>query len=187
MRIVVGITGGSGSIYALAALQLLRGLGIETHIVASEMGLRVMEHECGVNESELRGFCDIWHDNSNFGATIASGSYKIDGMAVVPCSMSTLSNIARGYSSGLLARAADVCIKERRRLVLLVREMPYSSIHLENMLGLSNKGVIILPASPGFYNHPRDIGDIVEFVSGKILDQLGIENEAYTRWKGDFV
>ncbi len=186
MRIILGITGGSGSIYALAALRLLKNLGVETHVVASDMGLAVLEHECGVDEAELRGYCDVYHDNHNLGATIASGSFKTDGMAVAPCSMRTLAAIAGGYSDGLLTRAADVCIKERRRLVLLVREMPFSSVHLENMLKLSNKGVTILPACPGFYNHPQDLSDIVEFVAGKTLDQLGIENEAYERWKGEF-
>lgn len=185
MRIIVGITGGSGSVYALSLLQLLRRLGVETHLVASEMGLRVTECECGVAGTELQGFCNVWHDNTNLGASIASGSFRTDGMAVVPCSMHTLAAIACGHSDSLLTRAADVCIKERRRLVLLVREMPYSSIHLENMLSLSNKGIVILPASPGFYNHPRDIGDLVGYVVGKTLDQLGIENEAYQRWEGE--
>lgn len=182
----MGITGGSGAIYALAILQLLGQLGVERHLVVSEMGLKVMEHECGVNETELRGCCDVWHDNTNLGAAVASGSFRTDGMVVAPCSMRTLAAIAHGYSDHLLARAADVIIKERRRLVLLVREMPYSSLHLENMLSLSNKGIVIMPASPGFYNHPKDIGDIVEFVSGKVLDQLGLEHEAYQRWRGEF-
>ncbi len=185
-RIVVGLSGGSGSIYTLALLRLCRNLDVETHLVASEMGLRVTEHECGIDEEELRGMCDVWYDNDNLGATIASGSYYTDGMVIAPCSMKTLAAVAAGYADGLLTRAADVCIKEHRKLVLLVREMPYSSIHLENMLRLSNKGVIILPASPGFYNHPEDLSDIVAFVAGKILDQLGIENNAYQRWGGDF-
>ncbi len=185
-RIVIGLSGGSGSIYTLALLRLCRNLDVETHLVASEMGLRVTEHECGIDEEELRGMCDVWYDNDNLGATIASGSYYTDGMVIAPCSMKTLAAVAAGYADGLLTRAADVCIKEHRKLVLLVREMPYSSIHLENMLRLSNNGVIILPASPGFYNHPEDLSDIVAFVAGKILDQLGIENNAYQRWGGDF-
>ncbi len=187
MKICVGLSGGSGAIYTLALLQMLRGMDIETHLVASEMGLKVAQHECGVTEDELRGMCDVWHENKNLGATLASGSFKTDGMVVAPCSMKTLSSVANGYSDGLLTRAADVCIKERRRLVLLVREMPYSSIHLENMLRLSNQGVVILPASPGFYNHPKELSDIVAFVAGKMLDALGIENQSYARWEGDFL
>ena len=185
-RIVVGLSGGSGSIYALALLQLLRDLDIETHLVASDMGRKVTAHERGVEASELRTMCDVWHDNDDIGAVIASGSYRVDGMGIAPCSMKTLAAVAGGYADGLLTRAADVCIKERRKLILLVREMPYSSIHLENMLRLSDKGVIIMPASPGFYNHPQDLADIVAFVAGKILDQLGIENRAYQRWEGAF-
>ncbi len=186
MRIVVGLSGASGSIYTLALLQMLKTQGIETHLVASEMGLKVTEHECAVTEEDLQGMCDVYHSNQNLGATIASGSFKTDGMAIIPCSMKTLSAIAAGYADGLLTRAADVCIKERRPLVLVVREMPFSSTHLENMLRLSNKGVVILPACPGFYNHPEDLSDIVAFVAGKTMDQLGIENENYRRWDGDF-
>ncbi|MCL2367410.1 MAG: UbiX family flavin prenyltransferase [Oscillospiraceae bacterium] len=186
MRIVVGITGGSGSIYALALLQLLGQLDVERHLVVSEMGLRVMEHECGVKGLELQRMGEVWHDNKNLGATIASGSFRFDAMAVAPCSMRTLAAIATGNSDSLLTRAADVCMKERRRLVLLAREMPLSSIHLENMLRLSREGVVIMPASPGFYNHPRDLSDLVGHVAGKMLDQLGVEHESYSRWKGEF-
>lgn len=186
MKIVVGLSGGSGAIYTLALLQCLGDIGIERHLVASKMGLQVMEHECGVTQEELQGYCDIMHDNENLGASIASGSFRMDGMAVVPCSMKTLAGIASGYSDSLLIRAADVCIKERRRLVLAVRETPLSTIHLENMTKLSKMGVTILPACPGFYNHPKDISDIVRFMAGKILDQLGIDNEIYKRWNGEF-
>lgn len=186
MRITVGISGGSGAIYALALLRALRDLGIETHLVTSTMGERVMEHECGVTPEELRGYADVWHDNANLGATIASGSFHADGMAVVPCSMKTLAAIAHGYSDNLLTRAADVNLKERRRLVLVPREMPFSPLHLENMLKLANMGAVMLPPCPAFYNHPQDLADIVQFVAGKILDQLGIEHSLYTRWNGDF-
>lgn len=185
MRITVGLSGGSGAIYTLALLQYLKELGIESNLVASEMGLQVMAHECGVEEAELRGLCDVYHENKNLGATIASGSYRTDGMAVVPCSMKTLAGIACGYSDTLLTRAADVCIKEGRRLVLVVRETPFSPIHLENMLKLSRLGVVILPACPAFYNHPRTLSDTVNFMAGKILDQLRIEHDSYKRWDGD--
>lgn len=185
MKIAVGLSGGSGAIYTLALLQYLGGLGAERHLVSTQMGLKVMEHECGVTEQELRGYCDYYHDNQNLGAVLASGSAQLDGMAVVPCSMKTLAGIAGGYSDSLLTRAADVCIKERRRLVLAVRETPLSPIHLENMLKLARMGVVILPACPGFYSHPRELGDIVRFMAGKLLDQLGIANEVYPRWSGE--
>lgn len=185
MKITVGVSGGSGAIYTLALLQHLEMLGVERHLVASDVGLKVMEHECGINAEELKSYCDVWHDNDNLGDVLASGSAKQDGMAIVPCSMKTLAGIACGYSDTLLMRAADVCIKERRRLVLVVRETPFSPIHLENMLKLSRMGVIILPAAPGFYNHPQSLGDIVRFMSGKILDQLGLEHDVYPRWNGE--
>ena len=185
MKIAVGLSGGSGAIYTLALLNYLGELGVERHLVASRMGLKVMEHECGVDEAELRRCCEVYHDNENLGAVLASGSARLDGMAVVPCSMKTLAGIACGYSDTLLTRAADVCIKERRRLVLVVRETPLSPIHLENMLKLSQMGVTILPASPGFYNHPRELSDIVRFMAGKILDQLGLAHDVYQRWKGE--
>lgn len=185
MRILVGLSGGSGAIYTLALLQYLGELGVERHLAASRMGLRVMRHECGVGEEELRECCEVFYDNGDLGALPASGSARLDGMAVVPCSMKTLAGIAGGYSDTLLTRAADVCVKERRPLVLTVRETPLSPIHLENMLKLSRIGVTILPASPGFYNHPRDLGDIVRFMAGKILDQLGIEHTVYQRWNGE--
>lgn len=185
MRIIVGITGGSGAVYALALLKCLRELHVETHLVVSDMGVRVMEHECGVTLEELRACADVFHENRNLGASIASGSFQTDGMVVVPCSMKTLSAVASGFSDTLLARAADVCIKERRRLVMVVRETPYNPIHLENMLKLSHTGAVILPASPAFYNQPQTIGDIVKFMLGKILDQLNIEHELCTRWNGE--
>ena len=185
MRIIVGITGGSGSIYALALLKILREMEIEAHLVVSDMGASVTEHECGIPLQELKNYCDVFYDNHNLGAAIASGSYLLDGMAVVPCSMKTLSAIANGFSNSLLTRAADVCIKEQRRLVMVVRETPYSPIHLENMLKLAKMGVVILPASPAFYNHPQDISDLVSFMAGKILDQLRIENQIYRRWNNN--
>lgn len=185
MRIAVGISGGSGAIYALALLQYLGQLGVERHVVVSHMGGRVMHHECGLEPAELRDYCEVLHDNENLGATIASGSFPCDGMAVVPCSMKTMATVAGGCSDTLLGRAADVCLKEQRRLVLVVREMPYSLIHLENMTRAARAGAVILPASPAFYNHPKSLEDIVAFTAGKILDQLRVPNEVYKRWDGD--
>lgn len=182
MKIIVGISGGSGAIYALGILRALKDLDIETHLVISTMGEYVVKHECDVNLDELIEMADYYHENYNLAAPIASGSFKTDGMIIVPCSMKTLSAITYGYSDSLLTRAADVCIKDKRRLVVLPRETPLSSIHLENMLKLSNLGVTIMPPTPGFYNHPQDLNDIVTSIVGRSLDQLGIEHNLLKRW-----
>ena len=155
---------------------------METHLVVSETGVRVVEHECRIDFDELKSLASVWHDNDNLGASIASGSFKTDGMIIVPCSMKTVAAIAHGYSEGLLTRAADVCIKEHRRLVIIPRETPLSTIHLENMLKLSQLGVRVMPASPEFYSHPETIGDMVTSIVGRGLDQLGIEHNLLKRW-----
>ncbi|KRQ87588.1 putative aromatic acid decarboxylase [Caloramator mitchellensis] len=182
MRLIVGISGGSCAIYGIGLLKVLKELNIETHLVVTTMGEYVVEHECGFNLEELKKLATYYHDNKNLAAPIASGSFKTDGMVVVPCSMKTLSSIANGYSDNLLTRAADVCIKEGRRVILVPRETPLSAIHLENMLKLVRCGVKVMPASPGFYNQPQTINDLVAFMVGRILDQLDIEHSLYTRW-----
>ena len=184
MKIVVGISGGSGSIYAVSLLKALQQLNIETHLVVTTMGEYVTEHECGIGLEELKGMATYFHDNKNFAAPIASGSFKVDGMVVIPCSMKTLSSVANGFSDSLLTRACDVTIKEKRKLVLIPRETPLSPIHLENMLKLSKIGVTIFPPSPGFYNHPESIEDIVLNMTGRILDMMEIDNNLVNRWKG---
>ncbi len=184
MKVVVGISGGSGSIYAISLLKALKELNIETHLVVSTMGEYVTEHECGVDLDELKSLASYYHDNKNFAAPIASGSFKVDKMVVIPCSMKTLAGIANGFSDSLLTRACDVSIKEHRKLILVPRETPLSPIHLENMLKLSKLGVTILPPSPGFYNHPETIEDIVLNMTGRILDMMDIDNSLVDRWKG---
>ncbi len=184
MKVVVGISGGSGAIYGVSLLKALKELGIETHLVVSTMGEYVTEHECGVSLEQLKGLATYYHDNKNFAAPIASGSFKVDKTIIVPCSMKTLSGIANGFSDSLLSRACDVAIKERRTLVIVPRETPLSPIHLENMLKLANMGITIFPPSPGFYNHPETIEDIVLNMTGRLLDMLGIENDLVSRWKG---
>lgn len=184
MRIVVGISGGSGSIYAVSLLKALKELNIETHLVVSTMGEYVTEHECGVNLEELKSLATYYHDNKNFAAPISSGSFKVDKTIILPCSMKTLASVACGFSDSLLARACDVTIKEGRPLILVPRETPLSAIHLENMLKLSRMGVTIFPLSPGFYNHPQTIEDIVFNMTGRLLDALGIENDLVKRWTG---
>ena len=184
MKVVVGISGGSGAIYGVSLLKALKELGVETHLVVSTMGEYVTEHECGVSLEQLKGLATYYHDNKNFAAPIASGSFKVDKTIIVPCSMKTLSGIANGFSDSLLTRACDVSIKERRPLIIVPRETPLSPIHLENMLKLANMGITIFPPSPGFYNHPETIEDIVLNMTGRLLDMLGIENDLISRWKG---
>lgn len=184
MKIVVGISGGSGAIYGISVLKALKELGVETHLVVTTMGEQVAKQECGVTLEELKSLATYYHDNKNFFAPIASGSYKVDGMVVVPCSMKTLSAVANGYSDSLLTRACDVTIKERRRLVLVTRETPLSPVHLENMLKLSRMGVTIFPPAPGFYSNPKTIEETVIQITGRILEQLGIENSLAYRWQG---
>ncbi len=184
MKVVVGISGGSGSIYGVSLLKALKELGVETHLVVSTMGEYVTEHECGVSLEQLKELATYYHDNKNFAAPIASGSFKVDKTIIVPCSMKTLSGIANGFSDSLLSRACNVAIKERRQLIIVPRETPLSPIHLENMLKLANMGVTIFPPSPGFYSHPETIEDIVLNMTGRLLDMLGIDNDLVSRWKG---
>lgn len=184
MKVVVGISGGSGAIYGVSLLKALKELGVETHLVVSTMGEYVTEHECGVSLEELKGLATYYHDNKNFAAPIASGSFRVDKTIIVPCSMKTLSGIANGFSDSLLTRACDVAIKERRQLIIVPRETPLSPIHLENMLKLARMGITIFPPSPGFYNHPQTIEDIVLNMTGRLLDMLEIDNNLVNRWKG---
>lgn len=184
MKVVVGISGGSGAIYGVALLKILKEFNIETHLVVSTMGEYVTNHECGINLEELKSLATYYHDNKNLAAPIASGSFKTDAMVIVPCSMKSVAAVASGMSDNLLTRAADVTIKENRKLIVVPRETPLSQIHLENMLKLSKIGVTVMPPSPGFYTHPQDIGDIVSGIVARILDQLGIEHDLVERWDG---
>ncbi len=182
MRIIVGLSGGSCAIYGIGLLKVLQQLDIETHLVVSTMGEYVAAHECGMNLEELKSLAAYCHDNKNLAAPIASGSFKTDGMVIVPCAMRTLAAVANGLSDNLLTRAADVVLKERRRLVVVPRETPLSTIHLENMLKLARAGATIMPAAPGFYHQPESIADIVSIMVGRILDQLDIEHNLFKRW-----
>lgn len=175
MKVVVAITGASGAAYGTRLIQVLNERKIETQCVVSEAAKIIIRHEGG----EIPGEC---YDEGDIAAPLSSGSYRFDAMVVVPCSMKTLAAIANGYASNLITRCADVAIKEGRKLVIVPRETPLSSIHLENMLKLAKIGVVILPAMPAFYPKPKKLRDMVDFVVGKILDSLGIENELYGRW-----
>lgn len=183
MKIVVGITGASGSIYAYTLLRVLKCMSVDVSVVQSKMGGKVMEYECGVTSDELSQFAKVY-DNGDLFAPIASGSCKYDGMVIVPCSMNTLGAAANGLGDTLLLRAASVALKERRKLVAVVRETPYNLIHIENMAKLVRAGGVVMPASPGFYNKPTEIWQLVESVVSRILDNLGIENELGKRWEG---
>lgn len=184
MKIIVGISGGSGAIYAVSLLDALQRLNIETHLVMTGQGEYVLERECGFSVEQAKQLATHYHDRNDFAAKISSGSFKTDGMVVVPCSMNTVASIANGITSNLLVRAADVVIKERRRLVLVARETPLSPIHLQNMLTLSNMGVTIFPPVPSFYTNPQSLEDIVIHTTGRILDQLGVDNQLTERWAG---
>jgi 4-hydroxy-3-polyprenylbenzoate decarboxylase len=182
MDIIVAITGSSGVLYGIRMLEILQKLGINTHLVLSDWGERNIRIETRKTVDYVKSLSSITYDNSNMAAPISSGSYQIDGMAIVPCSMKTVSSIANGYDDNLISRAAGVCIKESRRLVLVPRETPLSAIHLKNMLRLCKIGVVILPAMPGFYHKPRTIEDLVDHLVGKILDQFRIEHSVFRRW-----
>ena len=189
-KIILGLTGASGSVYFLRLAQQLSQQEVELHLIASQHGEKVLQYEAGV---ALREQLKLWsknsakvilEDNSNLFSSVASGSSRFDAMAVVPCSMSTLAKLAHGVTDTLLTRAADVMMKERRKVVLVPREMPLSTLHLKNMTELSQLGVTILPAMPGFYGRPETMDDLIDFVVGKTLDCLEIENQLYKRWEG---
>jgi flavin prenyltransferase len=182
-RLVIGMTGASGAPYALDLLQTLAGLPIETHLVISDGASRVLASEMNLPKSELEQHASVIHDDRDVGASVASGSFVTLGMVVIPCSSSTLAKIAHGLGDTLITRAAHVHLKERRPLVLVPREAPYSRPMLESMLKAFDAGARILPASPGFYHSPKDISDLLGFVTARVLDQFGIENMRAKRWK----
>src|SRR5207237_2682597 len=182
MRLIVAITGGSGVIYGIKMLEILKNLELESHLVISKWDDRNIKIETDKAIEYVKSLATKCYDNDNMAAAISSGSFKTDGMAIVPCSMKTLSSIANGYDDSLVSRAAGVCIKESRRLVIVPRETPLSKIHLQNMISLADIGVIVLPAMPGFYQRPKSMDDLITHIAGKILNQFGIEHNIYRRW-----
>jgi 4-hydroxy-3-polyprenylbenzoate decarboxylase len=184
-RIVVGITGATGVIYGVRLLERLREVGVETDLVLSRWGVRTLLHETRLSRSDVEALATTVHAVNDMGASISSGSYRHHGMVVAPCSARTLAAIAHGYGDGLIHRAADVTLKERRPLVLLVREAPLSVLHLENMLSLARMGAVILPPVPAFYQRPRTIDDLVNHSVARVLDSLGIDHPATERWNGE--
>ncbi|WP_378955435.1 UbiX family flavin prenyltransferase [Pelosinus sp. sgz500959] len=185
MRIIVGITGASGAIYGFRLIQVLKDAGCEIHAVVSEPGWQVLEYECGIKKEDIMGKVDFLHDINNIGACIASGSFRTDAMVVVPCSMRTLGGIANGIADNLLGRAADVMLKEGRKLIIVPRETPFSAIHLGNMLKLAQLGVRIVPACPGFYHRPENLQAVIDMMVGKICDTIGVEHNLFPRWQGE--
>jgi 4-hydroxy-3-polyprenylbenzoate decarboxylase len=187
--VTLALTGASGAPYAVRLLEVLNDLGIPVRLIISSTGWRLLREESGIDgEGALRERTGDWsrvsvYDDADRGGTPASGSAPSRGMVVCPCSMGTLASIAQGISRSLIERAADVCLKERRPLILVPRETPYSAIHLENMLRLTRAGALVLPASPGFYHRPREIDELVDFVVARILDQLGIGHQLGPRWE----
>src|SRR6186997_2386562 len=178
------MTGASGSIFGVRLLHKLRGTGIETHLVMSRWAARTLVHETNYTPEQVQKLADVVHPLTDQGAAISSGSFLTMGMVVVPCSARTLAAIAHGIGDNLIHRAADVVLKERRKLVLAVREAPLSEIHLENMLKLARMGVSICPPTPAFYNHPQSLDDVVSYGVVRILDQVGI-HLGTERWSGE--
>ncbi len=183
MQLVVGITGSSGILYGVRMLETLKNCKIDIHLIMTEWAKKCLTLETDYDFKYVRELANHYSDDSNMAASVSSGTHKTDGMIIIPCSMKTLSSIANGYEETLVARAAGVTIKESRKLVLVPRETPLTSIHIENMLKLSRIGVVILPAMPGFYNRPKKIDDILNHIVGKCLDQFNIEHELYKRWE----
>lgn len=184
LRVVVGISGGSGSIYAVRLLETLKKLSVETHLVATLAARQTLVLETDYKISYLESLASHTHRINDITATLASGSFRTDGMVIIPASMKTVGGLANGYSENLLLRAAEVTLKERRPLIMVPRETPLSIIDLENLLRLARAGVIIVPAMPGFYHRPKTIDDLVNHLVGKVLDLLNIEHNLYKRWEG---
>ena len=182
MRLVVAITGASGAIYGKCLLDVLHNKRVETHLVISKAAEKVIEHELETTKRSLEKLADHVYDVDDLTAPILSGSFKTDGMIIIPCSMKTVAGIAHGYSDNLILRAADVTLKEGRKLILVPRETPLNVIHLRNMLELAKQGVTIIPAMPAFYHKPKKIDSLVDYVVGKVLDRLGIEHKLFMRW-----
>jgi flavin prenyltransferase len=185
MRLIVAITGATGVIYGVRLLERLREAGVETHLVISRWGARTLLHETPYSREQVEALAHTVYVPNDMGAAISSGSFATAGMIIAPCSARTLGAIAHGFGDSLIHRAADVILKERRKLVLAVREAPLNDIHLENMLKLSRMGAVILPPVPAFYNNPRSLADIVEHSVARMLDQFGVEVPGAARWEGN--
>jgi flavin prenyltransferase len=183
-RLIVGITGATGTIYGIRILQLLRLAGVETHLVVSNAGEMARAYETKLSKEDLRALADVAYDIHDIGAALSSGSFKTMGMVIAPCSMGTLAQVATGTASTLLTRAADVCLKERRRLVMMTRETPLHLVHLRNMVTVTEMGAIVCPPMPAFYAKPQSLDEMVEHTVGRVLDLFDIELPTLKRWEG---
>lgn len=183
MKVLVSIGGASGSIYGIRLIENLKKSGIEVHLIVSEGGKIILEHETSYSFNDLKKKVDFFYNNSDLFAGPASGSFQLDAMIVCPCSMKTLSAIANGYGDTLTSRSASCFLKEGRKLILVIRETPLDLPGIKNMLSAKESGVIILPAMPGFYHMPKKIDDLIDFIVGKIFDQLKIDHSLFNRWK----
>jgi 4-hydroxy-3-polyprenylbenzoate decarboxylase len=185
MRLLIGINGATGVIYGIRLLQVLSGIkDIETHLIVSKTGEQTIEIETEYKATDIRALANYWYRIDDIGACLSSGSFKRDGMIIAPCSMKTLSALAHSYADNLLTRAADVTLKERGKLLLLVRETPLHLGHLRNMVSITEMGGIIMPPLPAFYHKPQTIQDIVDHTVGKALDLFNIEHNLFRRWSG---
>lgn len=183
-RLIVGISGASGVVYGVRMLEVLRGIGVETHLVMSKAAELTITYEMDMKPKDVRGLALHYHAQADIGASISSGSFPTMGMVIVPCSVRSMSEIAAGTTGTLLSRAADVVLKERRRLVLAFRETPIHAGHLRTMSQLTEMGAIIAPIVPAFYNRPKTLDDVINHTVGRLLDLFGIETKLVKRWKG---
>jgi len=183
-RLIIGITGATGTIFGVRLLQMLHGSGVETHLVLSKWASRTLIHETPHTVKEVQALATKSYGVGDQGAAISSGSFVTMGMVIAPCSMRTLAAIAHGLGDNLIHRAADVILKERRKLVLVVRESPFNEIHLENMLKLARMGVVILPPVPAFYNNPQNLDDMINHITMRVIDQFDIHLDVMNRWDG---
>lgn len=183
VKLIIAITGASGVIYGKRLLEELHNQKIETHLVISQAAKKIIKHELETSEKTLEKLADYVHEIDDWSSPIVSGSFKTDGMVIIPCSMKTLAGIANGFAQNVILRAADVTLKEKRKLIIVPRETPLNRIHLRNMLELANQGVYIVPAMPAYYHKPKTIEEIIDFVVGRVLDQLDVEHSLYKRWQ----
>jgi len=183
MKLIVGISGASGVLYAAEFLKACSTLQVETHLVMSKWAERNFEIETNYTAAEIRKLASCFYENSNLAAAVSSGSFKHDGMVIIPCSMKSLASLASGYTESLMIRAADVTIKEGRKLVIVPRETPLNAIHLENMLKLARLNVTVLPPMPALYTKPESVKEIIIHTVGRVLDQFGVDHDLIIRWK----
>ena len=185
MKLIIGITGATGTIFGVRLLEVLRDTEIESHLILSKWGARTLIHETAHTVESVKALATHTYSDADQGASISSGSFVTDGMIVAPCSVRSLAAIAHGQGDNLIHRAADVVLKERRKLALLVRESPLSDIHLENMLKLSRMGVVMIPPVPSFYGRPKNLESVIDHIVMRVLDQFGIHTELSARWDGE--